>query len=787
MNERKHIVISVGTSGFRTAKTLNRLVRKHGLEEQFKFVTFETAALSDSTVPPTFETVELRRDDAAGQRFEQWKSDVPWLDEDLDLAKQGATSKPPIGRFLLEYYHDQVDNSIDQLLREFVDPVETDELSAWLVGALSGGTAAGMLPLLSVILSDIMDDFGDEHDIEARIAATATLSKFESRRRRTTLGPIPSYFVNTNISLRQFATLLNVPDATGRRPNPYPLTIQMDTAPDSQVRCQEFTVEEPPLDALFLLPIDEERMNAASFAEDEFENYREQVNWALSNAILSVTQAADGIENIFTRKLKDRILTVSTTGVRVPIDEAFTYFDRVDDIESLDEELEAARKRQTELRQTVDALEQSIAVEDDVAVPDPIVSLSQPVASVTDRIRETVDSLPLTSTSTDELRAHARRIAGRLNESEGPIPHETLATAVFYRVAASRVEDTLQTHEFEATVEEFWAKNEETLSDRAPSAADADAVRKYERGVRPVLQEKRAAIEERREQIRTIRVRKRKRLQEDLDAVESRLAEIEHLYDEYTSLQQLRDELDEQLLPDVRLEFEQHVDSLEVKLESIKSDIQELRSHRQDKRAELEAARTRLEGARQNSIRMLPLNTNSLEDVSRRTLEDAGTIGDLVDSGVVDRDALVDALRLALRKHLDEPIEDYMHDALSNRSQGKLALLTHDENQNVLSLSASTGQDVSTVLASQDIDSKLSVSGVDAPFTVTLIALYEDVYLDNTSEYRRITELWERGELADLFGEEVAFDRNIAYPQLYLGGGRAPEPEQHTNTGVGGE
>ncbi len=838
MSERKHLIISVGTSGFRTARTLYRLVNEHGLGDQFKFVSIETAALDDEDVPESLEAVELRRDDAAAQRFEQLKADVPWLDERLELANQGATSKPPIGRFLLEYYHSTVYNSVDQILGEFVDPYETDELSTWLIGALSGGTAAGMFPLLSSMVERIVGSYADQYDIEPRLLAAGTVSKFEHRHQQTTLGPIPSTYVNTNISLQQFTTLLNIPDETGQCPDPYPVTLPMDAAPDSNVLDDEFEITEPPLDALLLLPVDEERMyNASRRGDNEVENFRERVNWTIASAVLSITQTDDGFENITTRTFDNRLMTVSAASVRVPLDEVSTYFEKFDEQEALDQVIDVLEEWEDELEDSVDRVDRLLAhveettdedsTDEDWIASNEIEELSTPVASdlsrirqtVTslslasiavenlethangivesdtptavrlERVRQTIDDLALADADTEDLRTYADRLATRIEGDDDAIPHGTIARLVFYQLVADRIDDELDVHEFVTEVEDFWIDNNETMTDRAPGLDDAGAVEKYEQAIRPALREKRSTIKAKRENTRSIRIGVRRTLKDRLDAVEQRLGVFDHLHDEYTSLVALRETLDEQLLPDVRVTLRNHRDALLTELETLREEeLQEFRNNKSDVESELASAKNRLTGDRKNSIRMLPLNTDSMDEISERTLENAGNVHDLIDAGVVDQDDLVEALRQALASHLDEPLEDYMHNSLNNMSQGTLALLTDSDNRNALDLTNSSGQDAEAVMAAQDIDRRLDVKGIDAPFELTLVALYENVYLTNTSELRRIHERWECGTLDELFEDEVPFEQNIAYPQLFVSGATgAPDPDQGTITETRGD
>ncbi|RKD86235.1 tubulin-like doman-containing protein [Halopiger aswanensis] len=796
MSERKNIVISLGTSGFRTATTIHRLVQEYGLADQFTFVSIETAALNDEEIPPSFETVELRRDDAAEQRFEQLKAEVPWLADRLELANQGATSTPPIGRFLLEYYHQQVYASVEQVLSEFVDAHETDELSTWLVGALSGGTAAGMLPLLSPMVRRIVESYADRHDIEAEIVAAGTVSKFEHRHQRTTLGPTPETYVNTNISLQQLTTLINVPDETAQRPDPYPIELPMDAAPSSNVLDDGFEIREPPLDAVVLLPVDEEEIEAAPrTSDDEFSNYREHVNWTIATAVLSITQATVKIENIFTRGFEDRLLTLAAASVRVPVEDVYDYFQSQQALTEIDGEIADLEAREADLEATIADLDDLIDEEADVTRidvdslnADALSGISRPVADELDRMRETVAGLDLTDTSADDLRTYAQQIAAQIDQGDDDFPHEAIAKLVFHRLVSDQLNDRLESHEFEATVEDYWAKHSDELSEHAPGLSEADPDEKYERGIETVLQKKRSRIKTELENTSAVRVGTRRELRKKLDRKKRLLAKFNHLYNEFTALQDLDDTLDEQLLPEVRVALCRQRDSLTSTLNNVQSDLEELREHRSNVASTVETAETRLTGDRSGPLQTLPLNTDSLESVSTRTFDEADHLQDLVDADVVDRDDLVEALQAAIEGHLDEPLEDYMHPSLDNVAQGTLSLLTHRGNQHVLSTTATTGQTPSSAMPAQNITDRLDVASVDAPFTVTLVALYEDVSLANTSELRRIHERWEEGTLNELFGRDVPFERNIAYPQLFVDGATgSPNPDQDAAPEAGGD
>jgi hypothetical protein len=52
---------------------------------------------------------------------------------------------------------------------------------------------------------------------------------------------------------------------------------------------------------------------------------------------------------------------------------------------------------------------------------------------------------------------------------------------------------------------------------------------------------------------------------------------------------------------------------------------------------------------------------------------------------------------------------------------------------------------------------QLGVTEVELPFSLSLVLLFDGLRLDNTSEYRHVTERWWNDEFDELFGGNVSF------------------------------
>ncbi|MFC4408194.1 tubulin-like doman-containing protein [Haloarchaeobius iranensis] len=766
---RKHVFVSVGTGGYRAAQTVDRRVSNAGVGERWKFAVIDSGSIPTDEFPRDFEVLQLQKDNRMGQIFNRLKKNgsIKWLSEDLELANQGSVRDPKNGRFYFEYHSHRIYRQLTSTIRSAIDTTQDDELTVWLCASVAGGTGAGMYPLMSVMLDQIVSDISDSVEVDARLLGIACVSEL-SLPQRTVPGPNPAYYLNSNIVLREMASLLDLDTLQQDMQASYPMEVNMPAAPDptkvSALRTNTFTCDSPPLDALFVMPVDEERSDASTPGGEETNSYIEGVNYAISSVVVGCTLVDDGIENLFEDVLTERLYTFDTVDVRAPIDDAKRYFD-------ITEQLDQLRETLTEVENRIDSLEQRIQAYqalDEMPVteepsPEDVTVVSSRVASAFDRARQRLDAVRLEQGEAATLTSEAKTYASSVSESsaaaDDETPQEILAQFVFFTLARSKLRDRIAENDFQSRVEDICEKNADDVDVSLDRVSDAP-VQVFEQSLEPYLADSLQAIEARIEDTKSYHFRKRRSLKQSKEELEDVLAELRALRDRYVAQQNAMETLTNQCLADIEEKLTTHVETLEDDLEEQESRQSEIQNRITDREQAIESiSETVLDGS-YGRIAQLPLNVDALDEVSRETITTASDLTELVEARVIDRQSLVEHLRYALENRLEEPLEDNIE--RHNHPGETLATISNAQNRQFLSESA-----VRTTLAGRDIRGRLTIDEVDSPFSITLVTLFDEIRLDNASEYHHITREWQDGSLQDLFGEPVDLDSRIAYPELF--------------------
>lgn len=789
--KRKHVVLSFGTGGYQIARTIDRCTREAGVDGQWNYGVVDSASIPVDEFPDNFEVVPLQRDDRMAQIFNQLLNNdtLPWAHRDLTLANQGATRDPGIGRFYTEYHSHRIYRQLKSMIESVIDENTDDELTVWLCSSFAGGTGAGSFPLMSVLVDEIVSDIATATGIDAGVLGIGCVSQLNLPQ-RTVPGPDSVYYLNSNVVLHEMATLLDIETETGMGRSVYPLDIEMPAAPEpsqaSALRSNTRSLESPPLEALFLTPIDEERADSSTRSNDETESYVEQVNWSMAMTVLAVAHADMGLDNLFDQTLVDRLYTFDTVDIRAPVEAAQRSFDIADTLESIEDRIADTNSSIDELESLIEGYEllnEAITPDDSDdettigGAPDPetVGDVSPVVSSAFDDARRRIDAMTLEDADAQALSAEASTFATSVAPADDDrIDHELIAEYAFYQLAYAALEARIETSPFAERVFDLYEKNRGALGefqdvdkdDPVEESGDVDSgdpVGMFEQVIEPYLLDSIGSIESMIDSTSGARFRKVRRLRKRRDEVESTLEQLREARDTYEKRQNTLDLIETQCFAALRRRLSDRIVTAQSTLAEHESTLTELENRRSDRETERSTVTDQLTSGSHGRIATVPFELETTDDLSQETIENADHLYDLIDAGVLSEETLAEYVHDALVTELEEPLEDTV--VIQSKPGELFVPITHPENAQVFDDSS-----VETARKGRDIHTHLSVSHIESPFAISLVTLFDNIQLDNASEFHHISEHWREDSLVELFGEEVELWPQVAYPELFSPG-----------------
>jgi hypothetical protein len=365
-------------------------------------------------------------------------------------------------------------------------------------------------------------------------------------------------------------------------------------------------------------------------------------------------------------------------------------------------------------------------------------------------------------TLSDEASAFAETVVPKSDDSDDRVDHGLVAEYAFYRLAYAELEIRIETSQFAERVFELREKNREALEDVEGLDSD-DPVEVFERAVEPYLLESVGSLESKIGSTNSARLRKIRSLRKRRDQVEETLERLRDTRNTYETRRKTLEILETQCIAEVRRQLSHRIDAAEDILTEQESTLTELNNHRRDLETKQSQVIEQLTTGSNGRIATVPFELESVDDLSRETIENAEHLYHLIDAGVLSEEALATYVHDALEIELEEPLEDTI---VTQSKPGELLVpITHSKNERVFDDSS-----VQTARKGRDIHTQLSVNGIDSPFTISLVTLFDNIELDNASEFRHISEHWREDDLEELFGEEVDLWPQVAYPELFSPG-----------------
>lgn len=785
----KHFVFMAGTGGLKTGWWIHKLMDDFGVDQQIEFIPIETSSIDRDTTPDEFEEIPLDTDERIKKEFKQAKEDpaVPFVGRNHDLYIEGATRNPGTGRLLLERHDRRVKRSVASKLRSVLSN-QDDSASIWLVGTASGGSGAGMLPLLSAMIRQAANGIESRYGVDIFINALVTVSELRTDGQELDPEGPAEYYVNSCNTLQALAALQDTESSPFDDGQERPDAIETPVASTTD----EIDISDPPLDGLFMAPIDEQAAEKSKYDGDLQNNYLARVNFKLASTVLSLMSVSGSDPGNVYNRLEHDFYTVDVANVTATVDAARQFVESKDTIRTVEAEKEALEAHLEALEGLPDSIGTLRASEFEPGqIPECVERISNEVAGRQDRFIKATSALNLTAASFDEIEQSMERITDELStaaatpdefddkvgnketedfEATRFTPHRTIGKYVFLKLILARIEAQLTDHEFEQRVDELWEKNEEDLDDSLVSLSESEPTRKYEEGIDPYLAESESEVEAELSETSWYERSKRKRLKATLREIQATREELQELFQEFDRLQTLQNRITTGELPPLQAEL----DALEEFLGSHHETGQELVSQRRSQIRTLENRRDahmdRVDSTDSfsGSIGDIPLQIRPGEEISRQSLNDADNLFDLIDDGLLDRDGVLRQIKAAMSV-LSEPIEDSFEDSGigSRKYLHRIVIpMTAPGNSEVFSMDGHVQSNLDMIANNNDVEEMLNSCWVDDPFGITFVMLHGNVKLQNTSEFRVVKERWHNGTLQRLLGSEIDLPHHNAYPEL---------------------
>lgn len=691
--------------------------------------------------PDVAETVTLGPPDANAERT--YLAAPPSATE----PGSGLRRRRALGRLALESGGNlaAVRSALDAAIGEAASVEDAEDgLDVWLLAGLGGGIGGGSLPLLAALVDDIASE------VRAPVSTYA-------------LGSLPSsgadatsaiHARNAYVTVRELQTLLPGSETA------YPVEFELPLA-EAVLGRSAIALDEPPLAGVFLAPVHHEgrvapveRAAATTVVGHALTDGRPDL--AFDNATFGQDPGPP---------------TYAVTGGRVtlPVDDLDRLFDVRADRRAATDQLEDVAERIDGLEADIDWL--STVLDADLereGIPD---GIDDTVFHYPARRVEDTDLDGLASGQVG-LQAHIDSVVSEVGRAVPKrVPTRAVVALVLGRGLAERLDGTVDTHAFPATLRETATEYADAvdavLAERDEARLPSEPLRAWREVVEPALSNEAESLATKADdRLNPIASR---RLRKQAEAANGRAAELSDLADAFASLVAIRETARERA-DEARTQLREHRDELERERDTARRERDSLRETRREITRRRDELRDRLSQPRVTEgghHRQVPLT--NVADLIPETLSFADSLAELVAEGFVEEAAIATELA-ALVGVLGDPVHDPERGA---DPDSRLVMATARENRwgpagDLLALEPADGPDVQAALADA-FDDRIGVDD-GRGFAVDLVGLYAPVSLPETRTLGPLHEAFSdpgRGAsevFADL--DDASVRDAIAYPEL---------------------
>jgi|AntRauMinimDraft_4_1070384.scaffolds.fasta_scaffold00723_5 hypothetical protein len=781
LTEEPTVLVCAGEGGIEMGKEVRRLAAREGVADRVKTIAINTGSGKFAGLDPEVAKINLKTPD---RRFHGHDKEVRhYLDAGVTIeGGRGSDRDRPVGRYHFdnpEYVTDKIESTLRTTITEFVKRFENDPdvngvdaVNVFQLVGAGGGTGSGITPLLTGCLDGLLDELNDEvHPGFEQWLITSLASEARSD------SDVKWHYVGNSLALLDELRALTGYDGDVSYPIRIPVYSASDGANDVP---SAYVVDDNPFSGVFLLRYDQDKAN-----DDE---YRAGATRTAARTVLEWMRKGErGVPDI-----ENEVNDLDHTFYEVRGATFETPAQYVEELLEANEELEAARERETErtgeqadLRAAIEAIKvvldaRSVVTATELVSPDTDAGEDQRCApshvrSAFDRAQQIAGNISPSNVRMEDVEAKRRDYSERLGQAfHDRIDDETVEEAVFMAAMLKQTESALVDHRFNAVVTEFVTANEDRITEFDPAFdPGADPKDQYLQTIKPLLNDR---IDDFTAEVDSFGLTDRisdresyKRATRKLENTKKTLQTMQGALSERDRLAQLIEDL-ESSLGDALADLEAEYERLESRHAEAASEHTRASQEREAAADTVDRVLRKLQEGPLGRFVSIPvaggteLTADLFEDKSAGEGRAPG-IAKLIDSGVVDRGDVVDRIRQTLRDHEETVIGPTLETRGAKRThiRGSVRVFCTEGLEELVWAESPSGTAPSS-LADNEFPGGSSVVRSEDPHRIGLLAVYGGLDLDNF-DHGALRESLSRGR-PEWNGEAVPLEDCYAYPEL---------------------
>lgn len=811
MTEHPSIVVGVGEAGTKMAADLYDDLESRSDEEgfldEFKFIGIDTQSSDlERYKREGFATIDL---ETPSQFWDTDRGNFYYLTEDMDLDPTGGASRR---RGTSRYYIDNKQNfgslwsQLESQIDSFVEDADGSP-NVWILNSYGGGTGSGAYPLLVAILDEITDD-------GVWIGGIGSLPRLDTLDQDQTVPDDDSdLYANSYTALRELAVLLDLDlddnprcdfsqAQTARyraKGTNYPLRVPVHSEPQILGGDDHLELEDVPFDFYGLMGL----------WEGESDSYKAEMNRIATNTVLYFA-GETGLEDFgrgLPRVSGDRptLFSLDSSALEVPAEDLETFVEKREALADVRDRLETVNREVNRLRANRDAVNAVLdhtagespaadpPLDSEYVHPDPTQELSDPLGTDADigvdieRAWGKIPAMHATARSRAEafptLKFNEGILSDRveslvddreqLTQDFDEIDGDDVALYFFHSELASVFRTQADEHAFKQRAADELEEHADTIRNDIGADVgrleDASPVEQWEEGIEPLYKGKIETVKNRLENTSFFQRTRKEKLTDKRDELTNRYSALQSSYEDYRALEAGLEaarrgaENAETRLTDQRNAINSTLSGKEKR----RDDLMDREGHLDSKRATLERRLSKYD-----ERRFMTVPFDDFEEVSSDVVAEAESIGELVDSGAIHPQDVVDATSYLIER-LKNEIEDLEEDVIVVEKGEMLGALAGGDNAGIVEGDLDdrvSGGDKVTEQFNQF--EQRSFVDLDDPFSIRLVGLFTNIRLENTSEFGTVHEKYVAPEPAsEEFMTQADDDRFItnkfAYPEFF--------------------
>ena len=398
-------------------------------------------------------------------------------------------------------------------------------------------------------------------------------------------------------------------------------------------------------------------------------------------------------------------------------------------------------------------------------VPEDLTTAPAPLSSLASDFRDWIEKINYHTIKFSDIQNKTQELLNKVPEADGPKDRQAVAKFALAKMAHAKLQSLRKNHSFDQEVNDKWSRWRDSALDIHPGVENASPETQYASGIRPAIEREIAEKQRQKEDLGVLHKLKKRKLSSQIEELKQTLNQLNKKYDEATTYNNLASEVKAKLLTPAEKELKHVRESLDSRISTLRKERRQSRLTIEEKETELTNHRKKLNSTETSQVERVPL-TDSLQNATRETLEEAESIQDLLDKGILDKNDLATLLNDTLGE-LGQPLQG----SQTNRQGARLlATITAQDNDQIHRLNPTNAQSVETTLETEfPARDDLSVGDVNRPFALGYLSISRGVHPDTIPEYNWVTRKRQQGRALNReFAGSIltAFSRYVAWPEV---------------------